>query len=181
MATITIWDTGSSGLKIKGDIQLVKHDTRTDDFEIRINRKHMHVVFPDTLDNDWAWLHGYPIESIEFAKSEQDTIELYPTWSYTKYGTESSMNQFQKITLTDDEIVLSVEAGGTPIEVFDRSLPYIDKKTEKKDYRTWNEREAYDEQLDKEFKASDFDPEKQVNKWFKQGLDENDIAKQIFE
>lgn len=172
---LTIYDTGMSGFEIEGDMTLTKHDHRTDDFELRLARNTIHMVRPlPCVNNDsWEWLKDYPIQSLEL-----DDLEIYPVWSFDIHGNETDLNKFQTVTITDDEIILSVHAGGTHIEVFNRNLPYIDKQTGKEDNSTWQEREHDVEAL---LQTYTHNPEDTVSRWADEGLDANDIAKKLFE
>lgn len=176
---LTVYDTGMSGFEVEGDITLTAYDQRTDDFEIRIARKNIQMAssLPGVANSDeWEWLKDYPIQSLEL-----DGFDIEPVWSYNKYGEESDMNRFQTVTVTEDEIIIAVRAGGTHIEVFNNNLPYINRHTGKEDYRTWQERENDTQSLKQSDNRNPVDPQTKLEKWRNDGLDANDIAKKLFE
>lgn len=175
---LTVYNTGMSGFEVEGDITLTKYDKRTNDFEIRLVRNNIHMVAPlPCVNNDsWEWLKEYPIQSLEL-----DDLEIYPVWSFDIHGNETDLNTFQTVTITDDEIIISVQAGGTHIEVFNRNLPYIDKQTGKKDNRTWQERERDAKDSMQAYKQNPVNPDEKLSRWANKGLDANDIAKKLFE
>jgi len=176
---LAVYDTGMSGFEVEGDITLTTYDPRTDDFEIQIVRKNLHMVtsLPCVNDDDnWDWLHEYPIQSLEL-----DGLEIQPVWSFNKYGEESDLNRFQTVTVTDDVIVIAVHAGGTHIDVFNRNLPYIDRRTGNNDYRTWQQREQDTKTLTQSDNHMSINPNEKLTKWDNHSLDANDIAKTLFE
>lgn len=175
---LTVYNTGMSGFDVEGDITLTKYNPRTDDFEIRLTRNGLRMLSPSPNEHNgnWDWLKDYPIQSLEL-----DDLEIYPVWSFDKYGNETDVNTYQTVTITDKEIILSVHAGGTHIEVFNRHLPYIDKKTGKTDSRTWQERDRDITALLQTYSQNLDNPDKKVSQWADEGLDVNDIAKKLFE
>jgi len=175
---LTVYNTGMSGFEVEGDITLTTYDPRTDDFEIRLARNNIHMVTPlPCVNNDsWSWLKEYPIQSLEL-----DGLEIYPVWSFDIHGNETDLNTFQTVTITNDEIILSVHAGGTQIEVFNRNLPYIDKQTGEKDSRTWQERERDGNTLLRAYEQNPDNFSEKISQWVDKGLDANDIAKKLFE
>lgn len=176
---LTVYNTGMSGFEVEGEITLTQHNTKTDDFEIRLERKKIHMVssLPYVTNNDdWTWLKTYPIDSLEL-----DSLTIQPVWSFNQYGEETDLNAFQTVTITDNEIILSVQAGGTHVDVFNRNLPYIDRQTGKEDNRTWQERERDTQNLMKAFNQNPVNPNQTIEKWGDSGMDANDVAKKLFE
>ena len=126
---IELFDTGLSGCTIEGDITLSKYDKRTQDFELIMERNGLCIIEPtDNIQengvDEWAWLSTYPIESIII--QEQTII---PTWKPNRFGEQADENAFQQVKLMDDKVILSVQANGTPKEVYDRYNPYISHET----------------------------------------------------
>ncbi|MFC6289559.1 hypothetical protein [Levilactobacillus angrenensis] len=117
-----LWDDGDTALTITGQLALTAVDPRTQDFTLQMqrhgltSRDPLHQLSTTELIKQ---LTDFPLTMIEIGP-----YTLYPTWKPNRYGQPADTNAFQSVTVTNDLIILQINAQGTPQEVFERNNPY---------------------------------------------------------
>lgn len=133
MTMLTLWTDGFDMATIEGDIELTKYNNITNDFKLKLRKSSIKLIDPTTLifveaaeTTDWSWLKDLPITEIEI-----NGKSITPVWKPNKYGEPADTNDFQKVTIDNDTISISVSAEGTEEEVFKRYSPYLIRGTNK--------------------------------------------------
>lgn len=129
MKKLTLWTDGFDMATIEGDIKLTKYNKITNDFELKLRKSNIKLIEPSTLvfvneTDQLSWLQDLPITEIEI-----DGLCIYPVWKPNKYGEPADTNAFQNVSIDDDTIIISVNAGGTEKDVFERYNPYLIRGT----------------------------------------------------
>lgn len=134
MKKITLWSDGFDGATLVGNITLTKYNNKTNDFELVLQKDCLELVEPTTLvfaepneNKPWEWLKDFPIQELDI-----DNITIKPVWKPNRYGKHADTNEFQNVSINDDEIRIVVNAGGTEREVFDRYNPYESETSDTK-------------------------------------------------
>lgn len=120
MAKLILWDDGVNGIELEGDINLVTHDRRVDDFKLQFDPRNTTVVHSSiNPGNDWMWLNDFAIEALRY-----NNLLIVPVWKPNRYGQRADTNAFQHVVISPTSIEISVVANGDAKEVFDRYNPY---------------------------------------------------------
>lgn len=136
MTKVEIWTDGLAGAIFHGEIALLFHDLKTNDFILSMKKKGLQVetiecFFPEEnmdFQEDFSWLKEFPIQFIKIFDKE-----IWPVWKPNRYGEPADFNAFQNVEITNEEVIISVLAKGTEEEVFKRYNPYeVYGSTEKK-------------------------------------------------